>query len=67
MKVLHIGVFDRNIGDSIALDNLQRSFAKYVPGVEFYNQNLEYFWNNRNNIKMCCDFFNQILLNLMLF
>src|SRR6056300_1511996 len=60
MKVIHIGVFDRNIGDSIALDNLQRSFVKYVPGVEFHNQNLENFWNNRNNIQMCCDYFDQI-------
>lgn len=60
MDILHIGVFDRNIGDSIALDNLQRSFKKYVPNVSFHNQNIENFWAQNNDIKMCCDYFDQI-------
>lgn len=49
-KVIHIGVFDRNIGDNIALINLQKSFAKYVPDVQFQNINLERFWSFNNNI-----------------
>jgi polysaccharide pyruvyl transferase WcaK-like protein len=63
MKILHIGVFDRNIGDSIALDNLQRSFTKYVPNVTFHNQNIENFWAFKNNIKMCCEYFDQVCPN----
>lgn len=57
MRILHLGVFDRNIGDSIALDNLQRSFKKYVGDVEFVNYNIEYFWNIKNNIQQTKNFF----------
>jgi len=50
-KVGHIGVFDRNIGDNIALINLQRSFKKYLTDVQFKNLTVEKFWSFSNNIK----------------
>lgn len=57
MKILHIGVFDRNIGDSIALANLQRSFSKYLPNVEFTNYNIERFWGFKNNVQKSIEVF----------
>ena len=42
MKIVHIGVYDRNIGDNIAISNLQRSLHYYTPNVEILGFNLEH-------------------------
>lgn len=57
MKILHIGVFDRNIGDSVALVNVQKSFIKYLPNVSFTNYTIENFWKHNNNVEKCSKYF----------
>ena len=62
MKVLHIGVYDRNIGDNIALANLQYSLGKYFgEKVEVNGLNLEHFWNNNNDIRYTRSVYNSIV------
>lgn len=60
MKILHIGVFDRNIGDSIAVKNLQNSFQKYLGNVIFEEYNIENFWKIKNNIYDTKKFFEDV-------
>lgn len=50
MKIVHIGVYDRNIGDNIAISNLQRSLHYYVPNVEILGFDLQHLWNKRNSL-----------------
>jgi len=49
MKVLHLGVFDRNIGDNIALAHIEYSIAKHFPGIKFARVSLEEFWHRNNH------------------
>lgn len=49
MKILHIGVFNRNIGDNIALFNVQRAINEKYSNVEWINYNLEKLWGKRNS------------------
>jgi polysaccharide pyruvyl transferase WcaK-like protein len=51
MKIIHIGVYDRNIGDNIAIANLQRSLHYYVPNVEILGFDLQHLWEKRNSIE----------------
>ena len=49
MKIVHIGVYDRNIGDNIAISNLQRSLHTYIPNVEILGFDLHHLWNKKND------------------
>lgn len=50
MKIVHIGVYDRNIGDNIAISNLQRSLHTYLPNVEILGYDLQHLWGKRNSL-----------------
>ena len=51
MKVLHLGVFDRNIGDNIALAHIEYSIAKHFPNTQFARVSLEEFWARGNALE----------------
>lgn len=51
MKIIHIGVYDRNIGDNIALANLQRSLGMYIPNVEILGYDIQQLWNKKNSVQ----------------
>ena len=50
MKIVHIGVYDRNIGDNIAIANLQRSLEMYIPDVEILGFDLQHLWSKKNSL-----------------
>lgn len=65
MKILHIGVYDRNIGDNIALAHIEYSLEKYLgDDVLVSRLNLEEFWRTNNSLdyvrKIYNDYVNQI-------
>lgn len=60
LKVFHIGVFDRNIGDNIALIHAQESILNVVPDAEFSIFNIEHFWSNENNIEWTKEYLSKI-------
>ena len=49
MKIMHIGVYDRNIGDNIAIQNLQRSLSMYIPDVHVIGLDLQTIWKSNNS------------------
>ena len=49
MKIMHIGVYDRNIGDNIAIRNLQRSIGMYIPDVQVVGLDLQKIWETDNS------------------
>ena len=49
MKIIHIGVYDRNIGDNIAIRNLQRSLSMYIPDVHVRGLDLQTIWETNNS------------------
>ena len=62
MKVLHIGVYDRNIGDNIALSNLQYSLDKYSKDdVEVIGFNIENLWKQGNSVPAVRALYNDIV------
>lgn len=64
MNVLHLGVFDRNIGDNIALQHIHRSLEKHFDNVHVTGYSLEEFWRFQNDKdfvrKVYNDFVNKI-------
>ena len=51
MRIAHIGSFNRNLGDNIAILNVQKQFDKLIPNISWVNLDiLEIFWNRNNNI-----------------
>jgi polysaccharide pyruvyl transferase WcaK-like protein len=62
MKILHLGVYDRNIGDNIALSNLQYSIDKYnSEDVEVIGYNLENLWNQNNSVASVRALYNDVV------
>jgi len=52
IKVLHIGAFDRNVGDNIALLNAQKLWKITLSNnVSFKNCDIGNFWSSNNNIQ----------------
>jgi polysaccharide pyruvyl transferase WcaK-like protein len=60
MRILHLGVYDRNIGDSIALVNARRSWNEIVPNIEWSQKNIESFWARKNDVAYCKKFFSSL-------
>jgi polysaccharide pyruvyl transferase WcaK-like protein len=45
MKILHIGAYDRNVGDSIALINARRAWDECLPGIQWSEVDIGDFWH----------------------
>jgi len=61
MNILHLGVFDRNIGDNIALAHVEYSLNKYIGEVGVYKVNLESFWRHDNSLEYTRSVYNQFV------
>ncbi len=58
-KIAHIGSFHRNLGDNVALYNVQKEFNRQLSSIEWTNFDiLEVFWNRRNNPEFIKKLFN---------
>lgn len=64
MNILHLGVFDRNTGDNIALAHLQYSLNQYVGDVKVYKVNLETFWRYNNSLEYTRSIYNKLVDNI---
>lgn len=61
MKILHLGVFDRNIGDNIALGHIEHSIAKLIPDAQFARVSLEAFWQRKNSVEFTRKVYNDFV------
>jgi len=60
-KILHLGAFDRNIGDNIALINAQKLWKKNIKEeIQFKNFDIGNFWKNNNDINASKKIFSKI-------
>ena len=58
MKIGHIGAYDRNLGDNIALLNVRKEFDKYIPGIEWTTIDIgDTFWSKENSIEYIKNYF----------
>lgn len=49
MNILHLGVYDRNIGDNIATANIEQSLSQYIGNINVSRVSLETFWKYGNS------------------
>lgn len=49
IKILHIGALNGNLGDNIAVRNVQKSFKSKVNDIEFIMLDIKKFWSMRND------------------
>ena len=50
MKVLHIGSYNRNLGDNAALYNVRLEFNKFIKGIKWESSDInDHFWAKNNN------------------
>ena len=60
MKIGHIGAYNRNLGDNIALLNVRKEFDKYIPGIEWTTIDIgDTFWSKENSIEYIKNYFEQ--------
>ena len=60
MKIGHIGAYDRNLGDNIALLNVRKEFDKHIPEIEWTSIDIgNAFWSKENSIEYIINFFEQ--------
>lgn len=59
MKAVHIGAFDANLGDSIALHNVKKSISQINSEISWQNISIREFWNNKNSFKFTVDRINK--------
>jgi len=59
MKILQIGAFNRNIGDSIALVNARRCWSHVNPDIKWETYDIGNFWQLGLEKKATIDFFNK--------
>tara|TARA_Y100001963_G_scaffold79387_1_gene110150 strand:+ start:1178 stop:2260 length:1083 start_codon:yes stop_codon:yes gene_type:complete len=61
MKIIHIGSYDRNFGDNVALLNVRKEFDKQIDNIEWVDLDIQHnFWAHKNNIKRTIGFFNSV-------
>ena len=48
MKIAHIGSYDINLGDNVALLNARRGFEKYINDIEWVSIRIQDFWEFSN-------------------
>jgi polysaccharide pyruvyl transferase WcaK-like protein len=58
-RFAHIGSYNRNLGDNIALYNVRREFDAQYSDIKWYSLDIGMFWNRKNNIKFVIEFFKQ--------
>lgn len=49
MKILQIGAYNRNIGDSIALYNIRKSLLPFCSNIEWLEHPIQNFWGKNND------------------
>ncbi len=60
MKIGHIGAYNRNLGDNIALLNVRKEFDKHIPGIEWTTIDIgDTFWSKENSIEYIKNYFEQ--------
>jgi len=58
LKIAHIGSYNRNLGDNIAILNVREQFNKKIPNIDWISLDiLNIFWNRNNNIDFIINFF----------
>ena len=51
IRIAHIGSYNRNLGDNIAILNVRKEFEKSMSNIEWISLDiLDIFWNRNNNI-----------------
>ena len=59
-KFAHIGSYNRNLGDNIALLNVRNEFNKYVNNIELISLDInDIFWAQNNNPQFTINFINK--------
>ncbi len=58
-KILHLGAYDLNFGDNIALYNIRRVLFEMDNNIEFYSYSIINLFNNKNNIAYCKSIFTE--------
>ena len=54
---LHIGAYDRNLGDNIALHNVRLEFNKNISNINWLSYDIGNFWSINNKIDFVKEFF----------
>lgn len=60
MRILHIGAYGRNIGDTIALFNARKCWDDLNPNIEWITSDIGQFWNPYVNKNQIIRFFQHI-------
>lgn len=60
MKILHIGAYNRNIGDTIAILNARKCWSTLNPNIEWFESDIGQFWNVYINIRQIKNYFKDI-------
>lgn len=59
-KFAHIGSYNRNLGDNVALYNVRNEFNNHLHGIEWVSIDImDVFWRRNNNIKFVKEFLNK--------
>lgn len=64
MNILHLGVYDRNIGDNIAIAHLEYSLQNHIDNIGVYKVNLEDFWRYKNSLEYTRSVYNDLVDNI---
>ena len=59
MKICHIGSYNINLGDNIALLNVRLAFEKYIDNIEWVKISIQKFWMRHNNPKKVIEILNK--------
>tara|TARA_B100002019_G_scaffold250494_1_gene230391 strand:- start:4128 stop:5189 length:1062 start_codon:yes stop_codon:yes gene_type:complete len=58
MRFAHIGSFNRNLGDNVAIQNVRNSFDKHIPNIDWVSIDISgVFWSRQNDINFVKSFF----------
>ena len=66
MKILHLGVYNRNIGDNIALYNIRKAIDSYRSDIEWVYHTIQDFWNRNNDPSYTVKVLNKYNANLII-
>lgn len=59
LKLGHIGSYNRNLGDNIALLNVRNEFNKFHNNIKWVTLNVSNFWDNQNNPSFVIKYINE--------
>jgi len=57
LSIAHIGSYDKNLGDNIAILNIRNELNKYFSNINWCNVDISKFWDVNNNIEYVKNFF----------